>query len=127
MSTNFPPDQTVVLKGLRKNITQPEVQRFVKDATPYVQSIHMSQDKYPPKDTHPVLAYLNYQVFFVLMWMMIKRIFNEKLRGSKENLCNIECLQFSMTTLEFSRTILLACGIAACFSADHFFFKIPEQ
>jgi hypothetical protein len=62
MTTNFPPDQTVVLKGLRRNITQAEVQRFVKDATPYVQSIHMSQDKYPPRDTHPVLAYLNYQV-----------------------------------------------------------------
>jgi hypothetical protein len=24
----------------------------------------MSQDKYPPRDTHPVLAYLNYQVIF---------------------------------------------------------------
>jgi hypothetical protein len=66
MTTNFPPDQTVVLKGLRKNITQAEVQRFVKDATPYVQSIHMSQDKYPPRDTHPVLAYLNYQVKLTL-------------------------------------------------------------
>ena len=71
MTTNFPPDQTVVLKGLKRTMLQADVEKFVREATPYVQSIHLSIDKYPPKDTHSKLAYLNYQVLALTLLIRV--------------------------------------------------------